>query len=119
MSGQHGKVSGEVRHSHEPTRSRRRVRIPAPGELAAGVGVMHRAAERVAADIATSLARTPGSSSSSPATVIRVDIQPRNGHQRRQRGRQQQLCVPLVPTDGESYRMREARAKGDTTRKKR
>jgi hypothetical protein len=42
-------------------------------------------------------------------------IQPRNfllGHQHRS---QLQLCVPQVVTDGDSYRMRQARARKGTT----
>jgi hypothetical protein len=47
-----------------------------------------------------------------------VEIQTRHRLGGRQRDRQLQRCVPLVVTDGESYRMREARAKGGTTQKK-
>ncbi|HEY3647270.1 MAG TPA: hypothetical protein VGL33_04820 [Streptosporangiaceae bacterium] len=44
-----------------------------------------------------------------------MHIQPRNfllGHQHRS---QLQLCVPQVSTHGDSYRMREARARKGTT----
>jgi len=44
-----------------------------------------------------------------------MQIQPRDLVTRRQHGSQLQLCVPQVVTDGDSYRMREARAKGGTT----
>ena len=44
-----------------------------------------------------------------------MQIQPRDFVSRRQHGAQLQLCVPQVVTDGDSYRMREARAKGGTT----
>jgi hypothetical protein len=47
-----------------------------------------------------------------------MQIQPRNFLLRHQRGSQLQLCVPQVAIDGDSYRMREARAKGATTTKK-
>jgi hypothetical protein len=46
--------------------------------------------------------------------MIRMDIQLRNRLGRRQRHRQLQLCVPLVVTDGDSYRMKQARTKGAT-----
>jgi hypothetical protein len=58
---------------------------------------------------------TPNGRTPQPATVIRVvHIQPRNGHRRSQRHCQLQLCVPLVITNGDSYRMKQARAKGGT-----
>jgi hypothetical protein len=41
-------------------------------------------------------------------TVIRMHIPPRNRFGRSQHHRQQQFCVPLVGTSGESYRMRHA-----------
>jgi len=44
-----------------------------------------------------------------------MQIQPRNFLLRHQHSCQLQLCVPQVVTDGDSYRMREARAKGGTT----
>ena len=44
-----------------------------------------------------------------------MQIQSRDFVSRRQHGAQLQLCVPQVPTNGDSYRMREARAKGGTT----
>ena len=44
-----------------------------------------------------------------------MQIQPRNFLPGRQHGSQLQLCVPQVNTAGDSYRMREARAKGGTT----
>jgi hypothetical protein len=44
-----------------------------------------------------------------------MQIQPRNFLPGRQYGSQLQLCVPQVLTDGDSYRMRQARAKGGTT----
>jgi hypothetical protein len=50
-----------------------------------------------------------------PATVVRMQIQPRNFLLRHQRGSQLQLCVPQVVTDGDSYRMRQARARKGTT----
>jgi hypothetical protein len=46
-----------------------------------------------------------------------MQIQPWDFVSRRQHGAQLQLCVPQVVTDGDSYRMREARAKGGTTPK--
>ncbi|MDT5170782.1 MAG: hypothetical protein QOD02_4117 [Mycobacterium sp.] len=42
------------------------------------------------------------------ATMIRVQIQSRNRFRRSQQHRQLQLCVPLVITDGQSYRMKDA-----------
>ena len=50
-----------------------------------------------------------------PTTVVRMQIQPRNFLLRHQHGSQLQLCVPQVLTDGDSYRMREARARKGTT----
>ena len=50
-----------------------------------------------------------------PATVVRVQIQPRNFPLRHQHGSQLKLCVPQMFTDGDSYRMREARARKGTT----
>ena len=50
-----------------------------------------------------------------PATVVRMQIQPRDFLLRHQHGSQLQLCVPQVVTDGDSYRMREARARKGTT----
>jgi hypothetical protein len=44
-----------------------------------------------------------------------MQIQPRDLVRRRQHGTQLQLCVPQVVTDGDSYRMRQARAKKGTT----
>jgi hypothetical protein len=41
-----------------------------------------------------------------PATVIRMQVQLRNGFSRSQQHRQLQLCVPLVSIDGPSYQMR-------------
>jgi hypothetical protein len=61
--------------------------------------------------------RAPHGRPTQPATVIRMDIQARHRLTRRQHDRQLQLCVPLVVTNGDSYRMREARAKGGTTPK--
>jgi hypothetical protein len=48
-----------------------------------------------------------------------MQIQSRDFVSRRQHGAQLQLCVPQVITNGDSYRMREARAKGGTTLNKR
>jgi len=53
----------------------------------------------------------PNSRPTQPATMVRVQIQARNNQCRRQRDGQLQLCVPLVATDGESYRMKEARTR--------
>jgi hypothetical protein len=50
----------------------------------------------------------PDSRAQAPTTVIRMQIQPRNRFQRGQQHRQLQLCVPLVITDGRSYRMKDA-----------
>ena len=60
---------------------------------------------------------TPNGGSAQPTTVIRMQIQTRDRTCGRQQDRQLQLCVPLVDTDGESYRMREARTRqpGGTT----
>ena len=44
-----------------------------------------------------------------------MQIQPRNLIRRGQHDTQLQLCVPQVITDGDSYRMRQARAKGGIT----
>jgi hypothetical protein len=49
---------------------------------------------------------TPNGRTPQPATVIRMHIQPRNSHCRRQRHRQLQLCVPLVTLKGDSYRLK-------------
>ena len=46
--------------------------------------------------------------------MIGMEIQLRNRLRRSQRHRQLQLCIPLVITDGDSYRMKQARAKGGT-----
>ena len=43
-----------------------------------------------------------------------MDIQARNELSRRQRDRQLQLCVPLVITDGDSYRMKDAQHRKET-----
>jgi hypothetical protein len=43
-----------------------------------------------------------------------MEIQARHRLGGRQRDRQLQLCVPLVVTDGDSYRMKQARANGGT-----
>jgi hypothetical protein len=43
--------------------------------------------------------------------VVRMQIQPRDLVRRCQHGTQLQLCVPHVVTDGDSYRMRQARAR--------
>ena len=50
----------------------------------------------------------PDRRAAATTTVIRVQIQPRNSFRRSQQYRQLQLCVPLVVTSGESYRMRHA-----------
>ena len=60
---------------------------------------------------------TPQSRSPQPATVIRVQIQPRNRVRRSQQHRQLQLCVPLVNTDGQSYRLRDHHAPAETLRR--
>ena len=52
----------------------------------------------------------PNGRSPQPATVIRMDIQARNGFRRGQPDCQLQLCVPLVPTSGESVRLSQALA---------
>jgi len=39
--------------------------------------------------------------------MVRVQIQLRNDHRRRQRDRQLQLCVPLVALKGDSYRLKD------------
>jgi hypothetical protein len=49
---------------------------------------------------------TPDRGPPQPATVLRMHIQPRNSHRRGQRGRQLQLCVPLVALKGDSYRLK-------------
>jgi len=54
---------------------------------------------------------TPNRRAPQSATMVRMDIQPRNRLRRRQRDRQLQLCVPLVITEGDSYRMRQARTR--------
>jgi hypothetical protein len=46
--------------------------------------------------------------------MIGMEIQLRNRLGRSQRHRQLQLCIPLVNTDGDSYRMKQARARGGT-----
>jgi hypothetical protein len=51
---------------------------------------------------------TPNNRPSSSTTVIRMHIQPGDGLRRSQHDGQLQLCVPLVVTSGESYRMRHA-----------
>jgi hypothetical protein len=43
-----------------------------------------------------------------------MKIKARNLGLRRQNGSQLQLCVPLVITSGDSYRMKQARTKGGT-----
>jgi len=58
---------------------------------------------------------TPYQVAPQPATVVRMQIQPRDLVCGRQHGTQLQLCVPQVVTDGDSYRMRQARAKGGNT----
>jgi hypothetical protein len=50
----------------------------------------------------------PESGTGAPATVFRMQIQVRYRFRRSQQHRQLQLCVPLVVTSGESYRMRHA-----------
>jgi len=57
----------------------------------------------------------PDGRASATATVIRMQIQPRNSFRRSQQHRQLQLCVPLVVTSGESYRMRHADHKKGAT----
>ena len=46
----------------------------------------------------------PDSRAQAPATVIRMQIQPRNRFRRSQQHRQLQLCVPLVTPTGAHYR---------------
>jgi len=49
---------------------------------------------------------TPDRGSAQPATVVRVQIQPRDLVPRRQHGGQLQLCVPQVAINGPSYRLK-------------
>jgi hypothetical protein len=49
---------------------------------------------------------TPNGRTPQAATMVRMDIQPRNWLRRRQGDRQLQFCVPLVALDGDSYRTR-------------
>jgi len=49
-----------------------------------------------------------------PTTMLRAQIQVGHRLFRSQAHRQQQLCVPLVVTDGDSYRMKQARGRGGT-----
>lgn len=49
---------------------------------------------------------TPNGRTPQAATMVRMDIQPRNWLRRRQGDRQLQFCVPLVQISGPSYRMR-------------
>ncbi len=49
----------------------------------------------------------PNGRSPQPATVIRMDIQARNGFRRGQPDCQLQLCVPLVALKGDSYRLKD------------
>jgi hypothetical protein len=51
---------------------------------------------------------TPNNRPPQSTTVIRMHIQARDGLSRGQNHRQLQLCVPLVFTDGQSYRMKDA-----------
>jgi len=50
----------------------------------------------------------PESGPGAPATVFRMQIQVRDRFRGSQQHSQLQLCVPLVTTSGESYRMRHA-----------
>jgi hypothetical protein len=57
---------------------------------------------------------TPNNRPPPSTTVIRMHIQPGDGLRRSQHDSQLQLCVPLVSTSGQSYRMRHAdHKKGD------
>src|SRR5674476_866473 len=47
---------------------------------------------------------TPNGRTPQAATMVRMDIQPRNWLRRRQGDRQLQFCVPLVSIGGDSYR---------------
>jgi hypothetical protein len=58
----------------------------------------------------------PNRCASQATTVVRVQIEARNRLVRREHDRQLQLCVPLVITDGDSYRMKQARARGGATK---
>jgi hypothetical protein len=51
----------------------------------------------------------PDRCASQATTVVRVQIEARNRLVRREHDRQLQLCVPLVATSGQSYRMRDAK----------
>ena len=53
---------------------------------------------------------TPYRGTTQPATVVRVQIQPRNPTSGRQHDAQLQLCVPQVTTEGTSLRLAEATA---------
>jgi len=60
----------------------------------------------------------PDRRATATATVIRVQIQPRNSFRRSQQHRQLQLCVPLVVVEGQSYRIKDrdlGRVPGSTT----
>jgi hypothetical protein len=51
---------------------------------------------------------TPNNRPPQSTTVIRMHVQARDGLSWGQNHRQLQLCVPLVITDGQSYRMKDA-----------
>ena len=63
---------------------------------------------RYAVVIILDIELAPDSRAQAPATVTRMQIQPRNRFRRSQQHRQLQLCVPSVITDGQSYRMKDA-----------
>ena len=57
---------------------------------------------------------TPNGRTPQAATMVRMDIQPRNWLRRRQGDRQLQFCVPLVSISGDSYRLRDHLARTQT-----
>ena len=60
---------------------------------------------------------TPNGRTLQAATIVRMDIQPRNSLRRRQGDRQLQFCIPLVTLDGGSYRLRNHAAASDELRR--
>jgi hypothetical protein len=60
---------------------------------------------------------TPYRIAAQPATVVRMQIQPRHLVTRRQHRSQLQLCVPQVGIDGPSYRMRAHQQRAEVIRK--
>jgi hypothetical protein len=59
---------------------------------------------------------TPNRRSLKPA-ALRVEVEPVHRPLRSQQHAQLQLCVPLVATDGDSYRMKQARQRGGAHQK--